>query len=172
LVPGFPTTEEYAAFYAGYIGKAQTVADPAVALEEQLREMLEFFKPFTIAQQSHRYADGKWSVKEVVNHLTDSERVFSYRAMCVARNDKTPLPSFDEKSYLPAAEAERLEWHSLLEEFAAVRNSTVQLLRNFPDSAWTRIGVASSHPISARALAFIMYGHVAHHLGIVRERYL
>ena len=123
-------------------------------------------------QQSHRYAEGKWSIKQVLHHLSDAERVFSYRAMRIARNDKTPLPSFDENAYVVAAEADGLEWSALLSEFESVRQSTLQMLRNSPEAAWTRLGVASGNPISVRALVLIMYGHVAHHLGIVRERYL
>jgi uncharacterized damage-inducible protein DinB len=172
LNPGHPKTDEYAAFYAGYVAKAQGVTDPVMALESQLRETVAFLKPFSPAQQNHRYAEGKWSVKEVINHLTDSERIFSYRALCVGRNDKTPLPPFDENPYVAAAEAGSIEWGSLLSEFEAVRQSTMQLLRNLPDEAWTRVGVASGFPISVRALTWIIYGHVAHHLGIVRERYL
>ncbi len=172
LNPGHPEANEYAQFYAGYIAKAQAVTDPAAALESQLSETLAFLKPLTAAQQGHRYAEGKWSVKEVVKHLADAERVFSYRAMRIARNDKTPLASFDENAYVTASEADRLEWSALLGEFESVRRSTIHLLRNFPEGAWTRLGVASGHPISVRALASIMYGHVVHHSGILRERYL
>ena len=148
------------------------MTDPIEALEVQLHELLDLLKPLTEAQQSHRYADGKWSIKEVVNHMTDGERIFSYRAMRVARNDRTPMPSFDENAYIAASEADRLEWSALLNEFELVRRSTIQMLRNFPEAAWMRIGVASSAPISVRAMVLVMYGHVAHHLTIVRERYL
>jgi hypothetical protein len=172
LNPGYPETSEYAAFFAGYVNKAQAVTDPIEALEVQLHELLDLLKPLTEAQQSHRYADGKWSIKEVVNHMTDGERIFSYRAMRVARNDRTPMPSFDENAYIAASEADRLEWSALLNEFELVRRSTIQMLRNFPEAAWMRIGVASSAPISVRAMVLVMYGHVAHHLTIVRERYL
>lgn len=171
--PGCPEATEYAPFYAGYVAKAQAAAaDPLAALETQLGETLAFLKPLTAVQQSHRYAEGKWSIKQVLHHLSDAERVFSYRAMRIARNDKTPLPSFDENAYVVAAEADGLEWSALLSEFESVRQSTLQMLRNSPEAAWTRLGVASGNPISVRALVLIMYGHVAHHLGIVRERYL
>jgi hypothetical protein len=170
--PGNPQTDEYGAFYGVYIAKAQGVTDPAAALETQLAEAMAFFKPLTAAQQTHRYAEGKWSIKEMIGHLSDAERIFSYRALRVARNDKTPLPPFEENSYVAAAKAEALEWTALLAEFAAAREASVQLFRNLPGEAWTRLGVASGHPISVRALAFIMYGHVAHHMAIVRERYL
>jgi uncharacterized damage-inducible protein DinB len=172
LNSGHPETNEYAEFYAGYIAKARAVGDPLVALERQLGETLALLKPLTGVQQSHRYAAGKWSIKQVVNHLCDAERIFSYRAMRIARNDQTPLPSFDENAYVVTAEADRLEWSALLGEFEAVRRSTLQLLGNSPEAAWTRLGMASGHPISVRALVLIMYGHVAHHVEVVRERYL
>lgn len=172
LNPGQPQPNEYAAFYGGYIAKAQAVTDPIAALDAQAAETLTFLKTLSPTQQTHRYADGKWSVKEVVNHLSDAERIFAYRALRIARNDKTPLAPFDENPYVAAAEADRLEWSALLRELEAVRQSTIQTLRNLPDAAWTRTGIASGNPISLRALAFIMYGHVAHHIGILRERYL
>ena len=170
--PGHPQPNEYGPFFAGYIGKAQSVEDPIAALELQLDDLLTLLRPLDSAKQMHRYAPGKWSIKEVVNHITDAERVFSYRAMRVARNDQTPLAPFDENPYVAAAEADRVEWSALLGEFELVRNSSIQLLRNLPDAAWTRMGTASGAPISVRAMVLIMYGHVAHHLGIVRERYL
>lgn len=167
-----PAIHEYASFYAGYVAQAQGLTDPVASLEKQRAETLAFLQPLTPDQQTHRYAPGKWSIKEVVNHLTDSERIFSYRALCIGRNDTTPLPSFDEMPYVASAEADRLAWHALLSEFDAVRQATVQLLRNLPDAAWPRMGTASNQPISVRALAFIMYGHVVHHTSLIRERYL
>ena len=104
--------------------------------------------------------------------MTDAERIFSYRALRVSRNDQTPLPKFEEKGYVAAAESDRVEWSDLLAEFELVRRSSIQLLRNLPEAAWTRIGAASGAPISVRAMVLIMYGHVAHHTAILRERYL
>jgi hypothetical protein len=108
----------------------------------------------------------------VVNNLPAAVGMLSFRALLVARNDQTPLSPFDENPYVAAAEADRVEWSALLEEFELVRSSTVQLVRNLPPAAWTRVGVASGAPISVRAMVLIMYGHVAHHMEIVRERYL
>jgi uncharacterized damage-inducible protein DinB len=172
MKPGHPETNEYGAFFAGYIGKAHSIDDPIAALEIQLDDALMTLGPLHAEKQLHRYAPGKWSLKELVNHITDAERIFSYRAMRVARNDKTPLAKFDENLYVASAEADRVEWSSLLDEFEQVRNSSIQLLRHLPDAAWTRIGVASDAPISVRAMVLVMYGHVAHHMEIVRERYL
>jgi len=172
ITPGRPEPNEYAPFFGGYIAKAQAVEDPVAALEAQLDEVLALLRPLDVEKQLHRYAPGKWSIKEVINHLTDAERIFSYRAMRVARKDQTPLPAFDENTYVSAAESEKVEWDSLLKEFELVRRSTIQMLRNLPEAAWIRIGLASGAPISVRAMVLIIYGHVAHHLGILRERYL
>lgn len=171
--PGNPEANEYGAFFAGYIGKAQSITEnPIAALELQLDDALMLLLPLAEEKQSHRYAEGKWSLKQVIGHLTDAERIFSYRAMRVARNDQTPMAKFDENSYVANADADQVDWKSLLEEFELTRNSTIQMLRNLPNAAWTRVGVASGAPISVRAMVLIMYGHVAHHMGIVRERYL
>jgi len=170
--PGLPEPNEYAAFFAGYMSKAAGVTDPIAALSAQLDDFLALVAPLDVEKQLHRYAPGKWSIKEIVNHITDAERIFAYRALRVARNDQTPLSPFDENAYIAASDADRLEWNALLNEFRLVRASSIQLLENLPAAAWTRIGTASGAPISVRAMVLIMYGHVAHHLQIVRERYL
>ena len=108
----------------------------------------------------------------MLGHLTDTERVMAYRAMRIGRADQTPLASFDENTFAAAAEADRADWSDLLDEFNHVRRATILMLRRLPEPAWIRIGTASDAPISVRALAYIMIGHVAHHLEILRERYL
>src|SRR5437667_6705931 len=118
--PGHPQPNEYGAFFAGYVAKAQAIEDPIAALELQLDDMLTLLRPLDAGQQLHRYAEGKWSIKEVLNHLTDAERIFSYRAMRVARSDQTPLATFDEQPYVAAAEADRVEGSGLLNEFELV----------------------------------------------------
>jgi uncharacterized damage-inducible protein DinB len=170
--PGHPEPNEYAPFFAGYVAKADGVTDPIEALETQLNEAIGLLLRLDEAEQNHAYAPGKWTIKELVNHMTDAERIFAYRALRIARKDQTPLAPFDENPYVSAAEPGRIEWQSLMTEFVLVRKSTLQMLRNFPEAAWIRIGIASQVPISVRAMVFIMYGHVAHHLGIIRERYL
>ncbi len=170
--PGHPEPSEYGSFLAGYIARAQTLGDPIADLELQLDDALSVLRPLGAEKQLRRYAPGKWSIKEVVNHLADTERIFAYRAMRVARNDQTPLASFDENPYVVAADADAVEWTALLNEFELIRKSSIQMLKNCPDAAWTRMGTASGAPISVRAMVLIMYGHVAHHLEIVGERYL
>ena len=172
MKPGQPEPTEYAPYFGKYIALSGSATDPIAALELQLDDTLALLRPLDTAKQLHRYDAGKWSIKEVVNHITDTERIFAYRAMRIARNDKTALPGFDQDPFIAAAEADRVEWGALLNEFELVRNSTIQMLRNLPEAAWTRVGTASGSPMSVRAMVLIMYGHVAHHLGIVRERYL
>jgi uncharacterized damage-inducible protein DinB len=169
--PGVPQPGEYSPALAGYIGKAKPFADPIQKLNEQLAEVLSLLRPIDQVKQHHRYAPGKWSVKEVLGHLIDAERIFAYRVLRVGRTDQTPLPSFDENVYAAASEAERQDWNEMLEEFEHVRKASILLLRHLPEAAWTRTGTASGAPISVRALAYIMIGHVAHHLDILRERY-
>ena len=120
----------------------------------------------------HRYADGKWSIRELLGHIIDTERIFSYRTLRIARGDATPLPGFDQDPYVLASGAPQRTIASLAAELAAVRASTIALLESLPDEAWTRIGSASGHPVSARALAYITAGHAQHHLQILRSRYL
>jgi len=119
----------------------------------------------------HRYAPGKWSVREVVGHLCDGERIFAYRLLRIGRGDETPLPGFDENTYVPAGSFERRELNALIKEWMATRDATIALVRGLPDAAWTRRGVANGKTLTAPAIAYIILGHVEHHLGILRDRY-
>jgi uncharacterized damage-inducible protein DinB len=170
--PGVPQPGEYNRAFGGYVDKARPFADPVLRLNEQLHDLLSLLRPLDTTQQHHRYAAGKWSVKELLGHLIDTERIFAYRALRVARADPTPLPSFEQDPYVAAAEADRCDWGEILEEFEHVRRASILLLRHLPEAAWTQTGTASGAPISVRALAYIMIGHVEHHLEILRERYL
>jgi hypothetical protein len=165
-----PQPDEAASFYHGYIAK---VPDGHLGerLVEQLKEVENLFSGVTDRTAQARYAEGKWSVKEVLGHLCDAERIFSYRLLRIARADATPLPGFDENAYVPAGRFDSRPLPMLLAEFRAVRLSTVALVEGLADDAWTRRGEASGKPISARALAYIIVGHVTHHLGTLRERY-
>jgi hypothetical protein len=172
FIPGAPQPDEYKPHFAGYVAKAAGVADPVQALTEQLGELCRLLEPLDTAAQLHRYAPGKWSVKEVAGHITDTERVMSYRLLRVARADQTPLPGFDENLFVTNARFDECAWADLLEEFRHVRHASILLLRHLPEAAWTRRGVSPEHPTSVRALAYILFGHAAHHLDILRERYL
>lgn len=165
-----PGSDEAAPFYQGYIAEVAS-ENIGEQLEGQLQKVERLFSNLEERAALARYAPGKWSVKEVLGHLTDVERIFSYRLLRIARGDATPLPGFDENSYVPAAEFDTRPLGDLLAEFRAVRRASLALLGGVPAQAWNIRGTASGNPITPRALAYILVGHVAHHLGVLRERY-
>jgi hypothetical protein len=167
---GYPETSEYAPFYANYIRNV-TEDDVVAALEAQSRETAALLARVDDEKASYRYEPGKWSVKEVVGHFTDAERVFAYRALAIARGDQASLPGFDEKTYVANANFDRRPMRSIADEYAAVRAATLATFRGFSDEAWQRIGTANNVPVSVRALAHISLGHERHHLRVLRERY-
>lgn len=128
----------------------------------------------TVSEEAslHRYAPGKWSVRESVLHVSDTERIFAYRALRFSRGDNTPLPGFEQDAYVEHSAADARSWQSILDEFTAVRQSSIELFRNLPPDAWTRSGLASGYPITVLALAYLIPGHELHHRRILRERYL
>ena len=146
--------------------------DPVAALEGQLEESLAFFRGISEEKSLHRYAPGKWSVKEVIGHLIDTERIFAYRALRFARNDQTPLAGFDENSYAANSGFGSRALADLAEEFECVRSSNIYLFKHLDDEAWSRRGVSNQNEISVRALAWITAGHELHHREIIRSRYL
>lgn len=166
-----PNANEYAAFYHTYVGK---VADGEILalLLEQTASTLAILKGISEEKGLYRYAEGKWSIKELLNHIIDAERVFAYRALRVGRGDKTPLPGFDQDEYVAAFDADARSMADLVAEFEAVRAATVTLFQSFTDEALMRLGTASGHPISVRALGFIIMGHELHHVKVLKERYL
>jgi hypothetical protein len=170
MSPTRPEADEYAPFYAGYVARV-TEDDILGVLAAQKDEIGALARSLPEAKQSYRYAEGKWSVGEVLSHLIDGERVFGYRAFCFSRGEQAPLPSFDENQYVSAARAGDVQLVQLAREFAAVRESNLGFLRRLGDEAWTRTGTASGKPVSVRALAWIMAGHPRHHLAVLRERY-
>lgn len=165
-----PQPDEFAPFYARYIARV-TEEDVLTALEVQTRDLADVFGHMSEEQASYRYAPDKWSVKQVMGHLTDAERVFSYRAVAFARGDETSLPGFDENTYVANGGFDARPFASLAAELAAVRQATIAAYRGFSDEAWQRRGTANDSPISVRALAYITVGHARHHLNVLRERY-
>jgi hypothetical protein len=165
-----PERNEAAEYYFTYIDRVPGI-DVLSVLENQLETTLAFLGSVPEQRSQYRYAPDKWSIREVVSHLNDTERVFVYRALWFARGFDTPLPSFDEKACGVAAEADRVTLAGHLDEFRAIRLATISFFRHLPEAAWTRSGTASGNPFSVRALAFIAAGHVTHHLGVLRERY-
>ena len=160
---------EYAPYYGTYIGP---IADQDItALLVSQARTLDGLRSLDEPRALHRYAPDKWSVKEVVGHVTDAERVFAYRMLRVARADATPLAGFDQQPYVEAAHFDSMPISKLVDSFRATRASTLALMAELNDDAWPRMGVASGFPVSARALAYIIAGHATHHIKILREKY-
>jgi hypothetical protein len=166
-----PERAETAEYYHRYIDQVPA-GDIRDVLEHQLGDAGSILEAISEEQSLHRYAPGKWSIREVVAHINDTERLFTFRAFWFARALGEPLPSFDQDIAASHAGAGDRTWRSHLDEFRAVRAATVALFRNLPAEAWTRRGMASGNPFTVRALAYIAAGHVAHHLRILREQYL
>ncbi|HEV2303874.1 MAG TPA: DinB family protein [Candidatus Acidoferrales bacterium] len=170
-VVGRPERGEAAPYYFTYID--QVAGDDVLgALEGQLEESPAFFATISEEKSLHRYAPDKWSIRQVLNHLSDTERLFAFRALWFARGFETPLPSFDQNVAVSGAAADGVSWTAHVEEFQRVRLATLSLFRNLPTDAWMRSGIASEKPFTVRALAFLAVGHTAHHVRILCERYL
>lgn len=165
-----PDTTEYPPFYAGYVA-AVPEADVVSALRDSGDEIISALAAIPESRGGYRYADGKWSIRIVLGHMIDAERIFSYRALRLARGDATPLPSFEENEYARTAGSDARTVADLVDELRAVRESTVRLFASFPAEAWTRRGVVSGREMSMRALAYITVGHARHHLTVLRDRY-
>jgi len=172
IVTSRPAPDEFAPPYAGYVGRIAADEDILTVLSEQHGEVLDRLGRIPESRGEYRYAPGKWSVKEVIGHLSDSERIFAYRALRFGRGDATPLPGFDENEYVPAMAAGLRTVADLAAEWGDVRRATLALFQHLPSEAWPRRGTASGKPVSVRALAYIIGGHVRHHLGVLEERYL
>ena len=169
--PQRPGPDEYAEWYQKYIERVPA-DDIRAILRVQLGATLALLRPLTEQQGAFRYGPDKWTIKQVVGHLIDAERIFAYRAMRVARADQTPLPGFDESSYAVEGGFDERTLESLLRELEAARASTAALFDNLPGRAWERRGIANDKPVSVRALAYTIAGHELHHREILVERYL
>ena len=165
-----PDATEYQPFYASYIAGVPE-DDVLAALRSSGRQLATMFGAVAESRAGYRYADGKWSVREVAGHLIDAERIFSYRALRIARADATPLPAFDENEYVRTAGSDARTLADLSEELAVVRDGSIRLFATLPAEAWTRRGVVSGREITVRALAYITAGHARHHARILHERY-
>ena len=165
-----PEASEYAEFYANYIAKVPGT-DVLGALESQRGQMLQLFTGRSESDGNFRYAPGKWTIKEVLGHITDSERIFTYRALRIARGDRTPLPGFEQDDYVRDGNFAERTLADLAEEFGAVRKASIALYRSFNEAALERRGIANQKEVTARALAFITAGHQIHHRMILEEKY-
>ena len=166
-----PDRTEAAEYYFTYIDQVPG-GDIGQTLEAQLGETLALLHGISEEDSLRRYAPDKWSIRELVSHVNDTERVFLFRAFWFARGFDSPLPSFDQNTAAAAAGADERTWRSHVDEFRAVRTATLAFFQNLPADAWARRGVASGNPFTVRALAYITAGHVTHHTKILRERYL
>src|SRR5687768_10531010 len=165
-----PSDTEFAPFYATYIARVPET-DPLPALEAQPAELQLIADRIAAEDELFRYAPDKWSVRQTFGHLIDTERVMGYRAFCIARGEEKPLPGFDEKDYVARADSDERSVKALAHEFAAVRHANLWAIRSWTEDDWTRMGNANGKPVSARAIAYIMAGHVRHHMALLRERY-
>lgn len=166
-----PSADEYAPFYAGYVAQVPEgdIVEAMIGGAEIAAALLGDVDEVTA---SKAYAPGKWTLKEVVLHCADAERIFAYRALRFARGDATNLPGWDEKAYAPMSGAAVRSLESVLDELESVREASVTLFSNLPSDAWTRRGKANNYDVSVRALAWITTGHLLHHLGVIQDRYL
>ena len=162
---------EYADFYKSYIQVLQDI-DLIEELEICLHDFIKFVQNIPMDKFDYRYELGKWTIKEIIQHLIDSERVFSYRALRISRNDKTPLPNFNENEYAANSNGNTRNLQGLLTELAVVRQATLSLFNSFSQEQLTRTGIASNNEVSVRAIGFIIIGHQKHHQKIFAERYL
>ena len=166
-----PGPDEHDQYYSRYISRVPDGVDLLAVLAEQRDATATLLSKVPVDRRSFRYAPGKWSVKEVVGHLSDTERIMAYRALRIARADATPLPGFEENDYVPPARFDELGLDQLAEEWVAVRQASLAMFRNLPAEAWTRRGTANGSQVSVRALAYIIAGHELHHLETLRTRY-
>jgi uncharacterized damage-inducible protein DinB len=168
---GRPQDDEFAPHAKGYV--ALVASDNVIqVLEEQIDKTIALVSPLSDQQALLSYAPGKWTVKQTIGHLSDTERVFSYRTLRIARGDTTPLPGFEQDGYVPNAGSNERTLQDLLEEFQAVRQSTLALLRSLPSAAWLRVGTTDGSRVTVRGLVFTTAGHELHHFKILQERYL
>ncbi len=165
-----PHTAEAAPYYFKYIDLI-TSDDIVPAIQAQKDETVRFLEGISEEKSLYAYAPGKWTIRELLNHVNDGERVFLYRAFWFARGFQDALPSFEQDVAVQFAQANQTSWAQLVAEFKTVRWATITFFQNLPDEAWSRTGVASDNEVSVRAIAYIIAGHVTHHTHVLREKY-
>ena len=166
-----PAATEYAPYYQKYVGLVPE-GDILDLLEQQLGDTVHLLGSVSEERAAHRYAEGKWSVKEVVGHMVDTERVFAYRALCFARGDAGPLPGFEQDDFVAHGGFDARALRDLVGEFVHVRRANLHMLRGLSPEAWARDGVASNARVTVRALPYIIAGHERHHVELLRAKYL
>lgn len=166
------TSAEYDAYYEVYLKNVENESDLVEGLLHSLHATPSFFETLPSEKLHYQYADGKWTPKEILQHLIDTERIFAYRALRISRNDTTELPGFDENAYVPPSQANDKSIKQLNEEFISLRKANIAMYLGFSEAMLMRVGKASRAPISVRAIPFILLGHELHHICIIKERYL
>ncbi|WP_342561955.1 DinB family protein [Paenibacillus sp. FSL R7-0345] len=167
-----PEQGEYMEFQEAYISQVPPEGDIVTILREQSKEVFALLDGLSEEQGNYRYAPEKWSIKEMVGHLTDNDRIMSYRLLCFARGEQAPLPGYEEKDYVAAGNFDRFTLKQLVLHYRIVRESTLALLESLADDVWTRAGNFYSVPVTVRAQACMITGHERHHMNILQERYL
>jgi uncharacterized damage-inducible protein DinB len=166
-----PEKHEYAAFYETYVSLVDEI-NIVSAMQLQQKELENIFSQITDEKGLYAYTEGKWTIKQLLGHLIDSERVFSYRALRIARGDSTPLPGFDQDPYVENGNFNETNVEGLLDEMLHLRKSNILMFSNLTQENWDNIGTASENKITTRALAYIIVGHIRHHVNILKEKYL
>lgn len=166
-----PEKNEYFHYYETYVSLVDET-DIVAAFESQSDELSELFDSISEEKSAFAYAEGKWSIKELVGHLIDGERMFGYRALRISRGDETPIEGFEQDGYVENAPFNDYRFSDLAEELLFVRKASILFFKHLKETDWTRMGTASGNPVSVRALAYIMVGHIRHHTNILRDRYL
>jgi hypothetical protein len=166
-----PDYSRVATFYHNYMNQVSQ-DDPVTALRELGADFIKFMKAIPAAKHDYAYAEGKWTLKEVVQHIIDAERIFAYRALCFARKEEQSLPSFEENDYAANSKASSRSWNDLTEEFIIVRKASEILFKSFDGEQLQSNGLANNNPMYVLALGFITAGHCQHHLNVIKERYL
>lgn len=166
-----PSNNEYREYFERYISLVPD-GNILILMQDQLEKALKLFEEISEEKSLYRYADGKWSIKEVLGHVIDTEQIMTYRALRIARNDKKPLEGFDENEFVDNAHFDILRFASLIELFELTRKMTIALFKTFNDDQASSIGNADNYPLSVRAIPYIITGHMIHHLKVIQERYL
>jgi uncharacterized damage-inducible protein DinB len=172
MKPSDLQSKEIPVYFAAYINQVSSEYTIIEELEISLHRFIKFVQNIPLDKFDYRYAEGKWTIKDIIQHLIDAERIFAYRALRFARNDKAELPGFNENNYVAEANAPKRSIQDLLTDMAVVRQATLFLFKSFSNDELQRIGIASNNPISVRALGFIIIGHQNHHQRVFQERYL
>ncbi|MEZ4774843.1 MAG: DinB family protein [Bacteroidia bacterium] len=169
---GYPLPDEYAPYYFSYIRLIPKEAEIKSYLNQQQAAIESFFRQIPSEKHDYRYDEGKWSLKEVLGHIIDCERIMAYRALRIGRGDETPIEGFEQDDYIPSGKFAFRNWDDLIQEFSTVRTATLSLINGMPEESFEQIGLANGKPVSCRAVFYIIGGHVQYHRQIIEEKYL